>query len=321
MLAGLLLVPTPTASLARSTDKPEARPGAVVALAAKPKKRAFQVGGWELQTVSWNKLRLNGMRPMPIKTIGPQDDKGVPMRPLGPRQKLVYNPTVLAQQGIRRLDTWRQTGKRVHLRYARKIAEKLDEIAIQGKKRRWQPHDYQRGGKSHGWVNANSHGLVLSFLSRFNALTGSAGRLADAKLMIEPFRNREDDKLWFVTITPTRHIWFEHWPDGRFVHTLNAHLNALFGLYDYWAVTGSKAARRYFLGGAQTVRAKLHLFRREGKLSRYSLSGKSGSLHYHHTHIHQLRILARMTGDDWFSRQADKFKQDERAWRAAGRPD
>ena len=68
------------------------------------------------------------------------------------------------------------------------------------------------------------------------------------------------------------YIWFEHWPDGRNDHTLNAHLNALFGLYDYWRVTGSPLAEQYFLGGAKTVRDKLYRFRRKGDLSRYSLS-------------------------------------------------
>jgi hypothetical protein len=253
---------------------------------------------------------------MPVKTVGPQDAKGVPMRPLGPRKALVYNPTVLAQQGMKRLDAWQQTGRSVHLRYARKIIDKLDQLALQGRERRWQPHAYMRGGQREGWVNSNSHGLVLSLLSRFYALTGSQARLADAKLMLEPFRRRDGDKLWFTTVTPTGHIWFEHWPGGKYVHTLNAHLNAVFGLYDYWTQTGSKMALRYFLGGVRTVRAKLHRFRLRDHLSRYSLSSKSGSLHYHHTHINQLRILARMTGDDWFASQAELLKQDERAWRA-----
>jgi hypothetical protein len=44
-------------------------------------------------------------------------------------------------------------------------------------------------------------------------------------------------------------------------------------------------------------------------------------LHYHHTHINQLRGLARMTGDDWFARQAKLLVRDEKLWRASGRPD
>lgn len=315
LLAGLLILPGPTVAAAKNDAHDSARP------AAKLAKAGFRVGKWELQQVEWKRLRFTGGAPMPVKTVGPQDDRGIPMRPLGPGKSLVYNPTVLAQQGMKRLDSWQQTSKSVHLRYARKFARKLDELAIGGTKLRWQPHLYTRAGQEPGWVNSNSHGLVLSFLSRFHRLTGSARSLAGARSMLAPFARRKGDKRWFAVVTPSRHIWFEHWPGGKYVHTLNAHMNALFGLYDYWQLTGSPKAKRYFLGGAQTVRAKLHKFRREGKLSRYSLSSKSGSLHYHRTHIAQLRLLARMTGDPWFEKQARLFKQDERAWRAAGRPD
>ena len=86
--------------------------------------------------------------------------------------------------------------------------------------------------------------------------------------------------------------------------------------------TGVRPARprreQYFLGGAKTVRDQLYRFRRKGHLSRYSLSSKTGNLHYHHTHIDQLRSLARMTGDDWFARQAKLLERDERKWRASG---
>jgi len=323
VLAGLLLAPAPAIAMPDSTgagrghtvDRTTPR------LAAKLPKAGFRLGRWTLQPVPWQDLRLNGGKPMPIKTAGPQDAKGIPMRPFGADKKLVYNPTVLAQQGMRRLDSWLQTGRSVHLRYARKLADNLDDLAVGGQEIRWQPHGYDLVAQSSGWVNANSHGLVLSFLSRFHAVTGSAGRLKDARRMLPAFAHHRGDRRWFSMVTPERLIWFEHWPDGRAVHTLNAHLNALFGLYDFWSQTGSPKAQRYFLGGVKTVREKLHRFRRKDQLSRYSLSSKAGSLHYHHTHINQLRVLARMTGDDWFARQADAFRRDERAWRAKGKPD
>ena len=303
------------------TVLPPGGDGTLEPLAARLSPAAFRVGDWELQRVPWRQLRLNGGKPMPGRTQGLQDAQGIPMRRLGPGQDLVYNPTVLAQQGMKRLDSWKQTGRDIHLRQARKIADKLDELADQGRQRRWQPHDYALGGLSPGWVNANSQGLIQSFLSRFHRLTGAEGRLDDAGLLLGAFEQRQDDRRWFTIVTPKGYVWFEHWPGGRWVHVLNGHLNALFGLYDYWYETGSPEAERYFLGGARTIRDKLERFRRKGHLSRYSLSGLEGSLHYHHTHIQQLRLLARMTGDDWFSRQAALFVRDEKAWRANGMPD
>ncbi|MFO7532609.1 MAG: D-glucuronyl C5-epimerase family protein [Candidatus Limnocylindrales bacterium] len=279
----------------------------------------FLVGEWELQAVPWPKLRLNGGRALPIRTEGPQDADGVPMRPLGPGGRLVYNPTVIAQQGMKRLDSYVQTGQRAHLRHARRHVRVLDELATGGRLRRWQPHDYDLGVHESGWVNSNSHGLVLSFLSRYHAIAEAPERLEAAGRLLAALEQRPQNERWISLVTSGGYLWFEHWPEGRHDHTLNAHINALFGLYDYWRLTDSPLAEQYFLGGARTVRDKLHRFRRKGDLSRYSLGGIKGSLAYHATHIEQLRILALMTGDDWFERQARLFERDERIWRAENR--
>ena len=280
--------------------------------AAKPTPKVdFKVGDWELQKIPWKALRFNGGRPLQIETEGPQDDKSIPMRPLGPGGSLVYNPTVLAQQGMKRLDTYVQTGNKFHLRQARKYANKLDKLSDGGKRRRWQPHWYDLSIHESGWVNSNSHGLVLSFLSRFYKITGAQDRLKEARQLMAAFKQRPGNERWFSDVTGKGYIWFEHWPDGRHPHTLNAHLNAMFGIYEYWLATGDPLAEQYFLGGAKTVRDKLYRFRRKGELSRYSLAGTEGTLHYHETHIEQLRILAKMTGDEWFAKQADLFERDE----------
>jgi hypothetical protein len=279
----------------------------------------FLVGEWELQAVPWPRLRLNGGRALPIRTEGPQDDDGVPMRPLGPGGGLVYNPTVIAQQGMKRLDSYVQTGQRAHLRHARRFVRVLDELATGGRLRRWQPHDYDLGVHTSGWVNSNSHGLVLSFLSRYHAIAEAPERLEAAGRLLSALEQRPQNKRWISLVTGGGYLWFEHWPEGRHDHTLNAHINALFGLYDYWRLTDSPLAEQYFLGGARTVRDKLQRFRRKGNLSRYSLGSDKGSLAYHQTHIEQLRILGLMTGDDWFARQARLFERDERKWRAENR--
>jgi hypothetical protein len=279
----------------------------------------FRVGEWELQDVPWEERRLAGGPPMTPRTVGDADEKGVPLRPLGRGGALVYNPTVLAQQGIKRLDSYQQTGKDVHRRVARNIAAVLDKTATDGKGRRWQPHSYALGLQKPGWVNGNSHGLVLSFMSRYYELLGAEAKLESARELLPAFDRREGSKRWFTTVTDDGLLWFEHWPDGKHVHTLNAHLNTLFGLYDYWLLTGDPVAERYFLGGALTVREKLDRFRRKDRLSRYSLSAPLATVHYHETHIDQLQILSRMTGDEWFARQADKLARDQRKWLADSR--
>ncbi len=318
-LAAVLLIPS-SALAADQRPETSVATAAMAGTALRPtaKETRFKVGKWRLQSVPWRKLPLNGGPPMPVETVGLQDGQGIPMRRFGADKQLVYNPTVLAQQGMKRLDAWHTTGDKAHLRAARKIMRKLDEIALGGGDRRWQPHAYDLLEQEAGWVNANSHGLVLSLFSRYVSLLDADTRLRDARRLMAAFEGRRGDRRWFTDITPKGLIWFEHWPKGIGIHTLNAHMNALFGLYDYWSLTGSRKAQRYFLGGARTVRVKLDRFRRKGNLSRYSLGSSGASLHYHHTHIRQLRALARMTGDDWFARQAKLFVHDEKVWRANG---
>ncbi len=255
------VTPAPDAELTVSPD---------VAAASLPEVD-FLLGDWELQKLRWKDLRFNGGTPLGLKVEGPQDRQAIPMRPLGPGGSLVYNPTVLAQQGMRRLDTYVVTGNKHHLRQARKYADKLEQLSDGGKRRRWQPHWYDLSVHESGWVNSNSHGLTLSFLSRFHEISGSSERLEQAELLLAAFEQRPRNQRWFSDVTAKGYIWFEHWPDGRNDHTLNAHLNALFGLYDYWRVTGDPLAEAYFLGGAKTVRDKLDRFRRKDDLSRYSL--------------------------------------------------
>lgn len=310
--------PSPAPSLAvQIIEDPTAAPitEPVEATAEPLPAVGFKVGKWDMRKIEWEDLRFNGGSPMPLETEGPQDDKGIPLRPLGRGGRLIYNPTVLAQQGMKRLDSYLQTGDKHHLRQARKYADKLRALSDGGQRRRWQPHWYDLSVHERGWVNSNSHGLTLAFLSRFYEVTGARKRLKEAQRLMAAFEQRPRNKRWFSDVTARDYIWFEHWPDGRNDRTLNAHINAMFGIYDYWRVTGDPLAEVYFLGGAKTVRDKLYRFRRKGQLSRYSLGGTSSSLHYHETHIEQLRTLSKMLGDPWFAKQADLFERDERLWK------
>ena len=311
------LLPAATALVAKTKAKRTAKATAAekTRTSAKP-KRDFLVGKWKLRRLKWRELYLNSGSEVSVVTEPPTDARGIPMRHLGLGGKLVYNPTVIAQQGMKRLDSYKQTGKKVHLRQARKFIDKLAELSEGGRIRRWQPHDYPYRRFEPGWVNANSHGLVLSFVSRYYRITGNKKRFADAKRLVAAYRQRPKNERWFSDTTKKGYLWFEHWPDGKHTHTLNAHLNAMFGLYDYWLVTGSPLARDLFLGGAKTVRDKLRMFRRPGDLSRYSLRVEHGTLHYHETHIAQLRVLAKITGSAWFDHMADRFVKDEEAWKA-----
>lgn len=313
-----LLVVVPSVALGADGSDIDTSPEASLAPAEAAFVPDFRVGDWDLREVPWKWRWLNGNKLLPARVVHAHDGAGVPIVLFGPDETPVYNPTVLAQQGMKRLDAYRRTGKARHRRIARDILEVLDGIATQHGASRWQPHPYEHGGLERCWVNANSHGLVLAFLSRYHELFGAPKRLDEAGRLLAAFHERETSQPWFATVTPAGLLWLEHWPGGNHVHTLNAHINALFGLYEYWLQTRSPVAEAFLQGGLLTVREKLERFRREGRLSRYSLSSDLGTVHYQHTHVRQLRQLARITGDDWFARQAMRLERDEKAWRANG---
>jgi hypothetical protein len=118
-----------------------------------------------------------------------------------------------------------------------------------------------------------------------------------------------------------RFLWLEHYPQRRSSHVLNAHLHAVFGLYELWAVTREPWVRQLVRGGITTMRARIAWFRRPGQLSLYDLVNRTAHGKYHAIHVWQLRFLARISGDPFFWTMADRFARDARPPRLVpGRP-
>ena len=212
----------------------------------------FRMGDWQLQHVPWRRLPLNGGPAHADRDGGSAGPRWASPCAASATEGARLQPDRAGPAGHEAPGRLAADGRpRPTCAYARKIVEKLDEISLEVRQRRWQPHEYDLVEQESGWVNANSHGLVQSFLSRFYALTGSAGRLKDARRMMAAYQQRPGDPRWFTLVSRNDYLWFEHWPHGRSVHTLNAHINALFGLYDYWSQTGSPKAAALLPGRRQ----------------------------------------------------------------------
>jgi len=106
------------------------------------------------------------------------------------------------------------------------------------------------------------------------------------------------------------YLWLEHYPNGRRDHHLNAHLHAVFGLYEYWQVTRSPVARLLLEGAITTMRDRAGRFRRPGRPSFYSSRTKTVIASYHEIHVWQLRLLGEVTGDAYFTRLGDDLAVD-----------
>jgi hypothetical protein len=110
-------------------------------------------------------------------------------------------------------------------------------------------------------------------------------------------------------------LWFEEYIVSPPTHILNGFIWAAWGVYDYFLATKEAAAEKLFAMAVHTLHANLEKF----DLGFWSLYEQSGtwlpmvaSPFYHQLHVVQLRVMHRLTGDEYFSRVADR-------WEAYGR--
>ena len=102
---------------------------------------------------------------------------------------------------------------------------------------------------------------------------------------------------------------------------LNAHLHAVFGIYEYWQVTRSAPARRVLKSAITTMQERVGRYRRRGGLSLYDLTHRTSFPKYHATHVWQLGLLGRISSDRSFIRLARRLTADRRpSVEAPGRP-
>jgi hypothetical protein len=171
------------------------------------------------------------------------------------------------------------------------------------------------------WWSGMAQGQILSALVRAYEATGDERYRAAAEMTFESF-DPLPVEAWPIIepavsfVNEESLLWLEEYSgDLEPAYVLNGHLFALFGLYDYWELTGSEEAARMIDGAATAVAHYLPEFRNApGEMSWYGLTIKPNprGLHakYHRIHKDQLRVLAEITGDRLFSDYADLLDAD-----------
>lgn len=273
----------------------------------------FKHRHFELASLPWSELWLNGGPIQKFKAIGPTDADGIPMYRWG--DKFYYHPVKIELQGLFRLDSYVRTGDARYLPTLRKFDAKLRSMALDSDNGSWflpDSFDLTTEGMPAPWFNSMSQGLGLSFFSRMYRLFGNPVDLAAATRLFRSFEVRGPRRGPWVSQLEHGEVWLEHYPDGINLHVLNAHMHALFGLYDYWQEVRTPEARHVLEAAITTMRDNVDRFRRPGGISVYCLIHPIISMKYHHLHVKQLKQLARVSGDDYFSEEAKLFRQD--AW-------
>jgi hypothetical protein len=161
------------------------------------------------------------------------------------------------------------------------------------------------------WVSGLTSGVAISVLLRAYQYTQSDTFLAVASLARNAFDVPAEDGG--LTSEGPRGLFFEEVPSLPFSRILNGHLFGLFGLYDFFRVTGDSTAKALFARAVGDVASNL---------GRYSLRGWSyyddpdvawsglAPAYYQLLHALQLEALSKITRIDVFSKTAEM-------WRAA----
>jgi hypothetical protein len=256
----------------------------------------------------------------------PTDELGLHLYERGDTRHV--HPVGQGQYVITMLNSYELTGDDAFLDRALINLDSLIDASIESGGAAFYPYtfDYPLYGLDEltihaPWWSGMAQGQILSALVRAFDATGEERYRDAADRTFESFAVRSIDE-WPLTepavsfVDDDGVLWLEEYSgDLEPAFVLNGHLFAIFGLYDYWELTGSEEAASMIDGAATAVAHYLPEFRNgPGELSWYGLSIKPDPLglnvKYHRIHKRQLRVLTEMTGGQIFSDYADLFTAD-----------
>lgn len=239
-----------------------------------------------------------------------------------------FHPVGQAQLALSMHNNWKVKGDDAYLEHCELNGEDILENATEHDGALWLPYgfDFPLHGDPENTIHADwwsgmAQGQVLSLMCRLAGDTGdrkwrnAADSIFESFLRIHSFDSVPADHPWTVFVDANGYLWFEEYAgDVEPMRVLNGHIFALYGLYDYWALTGDNRAARLFDGGAETVLEYVPQLRVPGEPSWYGMRIQDNpvaqSEGYHRIHIGQLSMLALMTGDDRFEDLSEQLSDD-----------
>lgn len=194
----------------------------------------------------------------------------------------------------------------------------------------WFPYRFPHtpGGLTNGlpWYSGMAQGMVLSCYVELADVTGSSTWTSRADAVFRSFlHERHASRLggspWFVLGEDRdghRFTYLEEYPTSdrrQLSHVVNGNMYSLWGLYDYYRMTGSTDALTLFRRVAASQRDSFHLFRRPGQPSWYAMTPWGHQTwkyptSYHRGVAHQLKIMGDLTGDGAFHTQSQTLTRD-----------
>ena len=245
---------------------------------------------------------------------GPFDENGVPLLDYQGKIGKQYNPIAISQYGLAYYNLYKkddgQQFYQIFLKQADWLVENLEKNP--GGFNVWMHHfdfEYKKELKA-PWYSALAQGQGISLLSRAYLETKDSKYLEPAKLAFQPLlKEIKDGGVQYID--EGGNVWLEEYIIDPPTHILNGFIWALWGVYDFWLVTKEEEAKKLFDDCIKTLEKSLKRYD-IGLWSLYDLSEQFlknlASPFYHKLHIVQLKILARITGKQYFNQIAEKWK-------------
>jgi D-glucuronyl C5-epimerase-like protein len=255
--------------------------------------------------------------PLPLTDRGVHDASGVRMS--RQKGKLYDHPVAQAQYGLGLVDSHRLTGKAAYLTKAVLQAQRL--VARRVVRGNGWFYPYRFSFALHNgpdvlpapWYSMMAQGQALSLFTRLAETTGEARwRTAADHTFASFLLPFAAGKPWGVYVKDGL-LRLEEYPHPKKLwgdETYNGHVFSLFGLYDYWALTGNATALALLRGALTTARDVLPELHVRNFRSHYCLRHQLDAGQYHTIHVEQQQMLYAMTWDAAFARNADLLYAD-----------
>ncbi|MDL2121690.1 MAG: D-glucuronyl C5-epimerase family protein [Deltaproteobacteria bacterium] len=230
-----------------------------------------------------------------------------------------YNPVTISQYALgvyeHYLSKRQEIDRQIFLTQANWLVENIKETTKGFGV--WYYH-FSPGGISDleiPWVSAMAQGEAISVLLRAYLMTSDTAYLKTAEKALDSFNYTLEEGG--VRSIDKGLIYYEEVPSKQAFHILNGFIASLFGIYDFYRVTGSVTALKLFNDGVTTLISKLDHYD-TGFWSKYCFYGfrdlthiiePLASMHYHNVHIGQLKVMYAITGKNIFREYSDKWNQ------------
>lgn len=278
---------------------------------------AFRYSNYTVRDLPYDQLPyVNNVVPS-LHPEGPYDSTGVIMYEKD--GKLYNHPVRQASYALKLLNGYTVTGNTEYLTLAERQAQRLLDKAVSSRGALYFPYpfDFARHSDPNDvmqapWYSAMAQGQALSAFVRLYQFTKKTEYRTAATLAYNSFKNlRSSSAPWTVFIDSNDFLWFEEYAHDPPDRTLNGHIFAVYGLLDYYRLTGDPDSKKLLQGGIATVRAYIPTYRHANWISSYCLAHPDiRSTKYHVVHTDQLLDLYRITGFLLFAQTADLFAND-----------